>query len=131
MIKSFYRYICYIVYKRALLSSQGISGKESKSHAYINFLMLMSIIPSILLILKFGNLILPDGKQRTLGILIYMVVFMIPLMLTVFLLIKRSYLENLTLSDNEIKTNKRILWLIILAFFLYLITKIIIAREWY
>ena len=131
MIKSFYRYICYIVYKRALLSSKGISGIESKSHAYVNFLMLMSIIPSIILVLKFGNLILPNEKQRTLGILIYVLLFMIPLMFLIFLLIKRSYIENLTLEEEEIKKNKRILWLIILAFLLYFIMKIIIVRSWF
>ncbi len=131
MIKSFYKYICYFVYKRALISSKGISGIESRSKAYFSFLLLMAIMPGLILVLKFGSLILPNEKQRSLGILMYMIFFHIPSMLLISLLIKRSYLEKLTITEKEVKTNKRILWLIILAFLLYLIVKIIIVRGWY
>ena len=68
MIKQFYKYLCYSVYRRALLSSKGISGIESKPHAYFNFLLLASITPLLILILKFGHLYVLNEKQRSAGI---------------------------------------------------------------
>lgn len=140
MIKSFYKYICYIVYKRALKSSKRITGIENRTSAYLNFLLLCSILPLIILFIRFDILVgiinfvtfyLPNIKNKAFVTLIILAFFWAFLMWFIYLIIKRSYLENLTMTEKEIKKNKPLLWLIILAFLLYLIIKIIIVRGWY
>lgn len=136
MIKSFYRYICYSIYKISANSSK-TNGKINKSSAYYSFLLLVAFIPSVVLSIKYGKLefivffkeLFPERSY--LGIFVHLLLFFAPIMIITSLLIKKTYLENLTLTEEEIKKNKRILWLIILSFILYLIIKIIIVRGWY
>jgi hypothetical protein len=135
MIKSFYRYICYSIYKIAANSAKK-TGKINKTNAYISFLLLVALIPSVVLGIKFRTSefvvffkeLFPERSY--LGILIHLLLFFAPTMIITSLIIKKSYLENLSLPEEEIKKNKRFLWLIILAFLLFLIIKIIIVRSW-
>jgi hypothetical protein len=46
-------------------------------------------------------------------------------MLCIALLIKKSFLEQLTLTEGEIKKNRRILWGLIILFIAYIMIKIL------
>jgi|688.fasta_scaffold626449_2 hypothetical protein len=128
MIKSFYRYICFNIYKIAANSAKK-TGEINKTNAYISFLLLIAFIPSVILGIKFGKLefvifikeLFPE--RSFLGIIIHLLLFFAPTMLLTSFLIKKSYLENLTLSDEEITKNKRIFWAIIVLLILYTIVK--------
>ncbi len=133
MIKSFYRYICYSIYKIAANSSTH-SGKVNRSSAYYSFLLLVSFIPAIILMinikqLPFFNFMREIPERSYLNIFLYLIFFFAPPMVIISLLIKKSYLESLTLPNEEIRKNKRVFWLLILVFILYLVMKILIARS--
>jgi hypothetical protein len=90
---------------------------------------LVAFIPSVIMGIKLGKLefvvffkkLFPE--RSFLGIIIHLLLFFAPNMLLISFLIKKSYLENLTLSDEEIKKNKRILLGIIALLILYPIVK--------
>jgi uncharacterized membrane protein len=125
--------MCYITYKAAYYSQKNNIEKSANS-AYFSFLLLVAFIPSVIIAIKFGKLesvvffTEHFPKRSFLGIIVHLLLFFSPTMIITSFLIKKSYLERLTLPEEEIKKNRRILWLIILLFILYLITKIIIVR---
>lgn len=127
MIRNFYRYICYVTYRIACKSTTK-GGSYNKFFAYLNFLTLSAIFPALILTLKFRNHkyfsflhILPE--RSIFNLLLHSSVFIFPSMLLISLFIKKSYLENLVVSDKEIKKNKYILWGIIFLFIAYYFIK--------
>ncbi len=128
MINSFFKYICFIIYKAACYSQKN-RIKINKSSGYFSFLLLVAFIPSVIMGIKLRKLefvvffkkLFPE--RSFLGIIIHLLLFFAPNMLLISFLIKKSYLENLTLSDEEIKKNKRILLGIIALLILYPIVK--------
>ena len=95
MIKSFYRYICYNIYKIASNSAKK-TGKINKTNAYISFLLLVALIPSVVLGIKFGKLefvvffkeLFPERSY--LGIFTHLLLFFAPIMIIASLLIKKT-----------------------------------------
>jgi len=129
MINNFYRYLCYIVYQRACKSST-TNGNISKKGAYFSFLLLAGFVPGCILALKLNRLAIFDFlnhlPQRGIVHLlsVFVCFFSIP-MLCIALLIKKSFLEQLTLTEGEIKKNRRILWGLIILFIAYIMIKIL------
>lgn len=130
MIRNFYRYICYSIYKRACKSTI-MGATNSRFYAYLNFLTLASIIPGFILTIKIRNLkyfsflhMLPE--RGMLNLLLHFCILFVPSMLIISLFVKKSYLENLVLTEAEIKKNRYIFWGIIFLCVVYFCIKLII-----
>ena len=75
MIKSFYRYICYGIYRIAANSSR------TSSSAYFSFLLLVAIIPGIILMINIKHLHYFDfmkliPERSYLNIFLYLLFFL-------------------------------------------------------
>jgi len=129
MIQSFFRYLFYVTYRRAQKSSGNKDFTNRKTFSeYWTFLMIASVIPAFVLITKFRKLeilsflhVLPS--RSFLNLILYFIVYSGVPMLIISLFIKKSYLENLVVSDEEIKKNKYILWGLIFVFIAYFVIK--------